>query len=146
MNPQLTEYAYDMIKEKAEYIPENYSISGDSVVVTSPEINPREDFSQQRKYQPAPIMRLKEDTRTFYPSKPILVNIYRDGDLFFAENENLVVCGTGYTSQEALRDLYLHIIYFFEYYKKLDESKLTGDALRLKKIYQDLLIEERYAD
>lgn len=146
MSPQLTEYAYDIMKEKAEDIPENYIRSGDSVVVTSPEINTREVFSHQRKYPPAPIWRLQEDNKKYRSSKPITVKTYRDDDLFFAENETLTVCGTGDTVQGALQDFCLHIIYFFEYYKKLDGSKLTGDALRLKELYQDLLIEERYAD
>lgn len=83
------------------------------------------------------IMRLQEDTRPFYTSKPILVNIYRDGDLFFVENENLVICGTGHTPQEALKDLSQHIIHFLEYYKNLDKSKLIGDALRLKRLSID---------
>ncbi|ODS31878.1 MAG: hypothetical protein SCARUB_02992 [Candidatus Scalindua rubra] len=68
----------------------------------------------------------------------ITVKIYRDDDLFFAENETLVVCGTGDIPQDALQDLCFRIIHFFEYYKKFDESELTGDALRLKnsiKIY-----------
>ncbi len=142
MSPQLAEYAYDIMKEKAEDIPENYTRSGDSVVVTSPEINPKKVFTHQRRYQPAPIMRLQENTRKFHTPKPILVTVYQDEDLFFAENENLVVCGTGHTPQEALQDLLLHIIHFFEYYKNLDESNLIGDALRLKELYQDLLIEE----
>lgn len=142
MNPQLTEYDYDAIKERAEYIPENYTRFGDSMVVTSPEINPKEVFSRQRRYQPAPIMRLQENSRKFYATKPILVKIYQDEDLFFAENENLVVCGSGHTPQEALQDLLLHIIHFFEYYKNLDKSELIGDALRLKELYQNLLIEE----
>lgn len=146
MSPQLAEYAYDIIKEKAEDIPENYTRSGDSVVVTSPEINPKEVFGHQKRYQPAPIMKLQEDTRTFRIPKPILVTIYQDEDLFFAENENLVVCGTGHTPQEALNDLCQHVIHFFEYYKNLDESDLIGDALRLKELYKDLLAEERHAD
>jgi hypothetical protein len=141
MNPQLTEYAYDMIKEKAEYIPENYSISGDSVVTTSPEINLKEVFNERRKYQSAPMMKLQEDTRKFDIPIPISVKIYSDEDLFFVENENLVVCGTGDTPQDALRDFCLHIIHFFEYYKKLDKSELIGDALRLKDLYQNLLVE-----
>jgi hypothetical protein len=87
-------------------------------------------------------MRLQAETKKFYTPKPISVKIYRDEDLFFAENENLVVCGTGDTTQDALQDLCVHIIHFFEYYKKLDKSKLTGDALRLKELYQNLLIEE----
>jgi hypothetical protein len=142
MSPQLAEYAYDIMKEKAEDIPENYTRSGDSVVVTSPEINPKEVFSHQKRYSPAPLMRLQENTRKFHTPKPILVTIYQDEDLFFAENENLVICGTGHTPQEALKDLGQHIIHFFEYYKNLDKSKLIGDALRLKELYQDLLIEE----
>jgi hypothetical protein len=142
MRPQLTEDTYDMVKERAQEIPENYRPSGDSEVATSPETNPREFFNQRRKYQTAPIMKLQKDTRKFYTPIPISVNIYRDEDLFFAENENLVVCGTGSTRQEAVQDLVLHIIHFFEYYKKLDKSELTGDALRLKELYQNLLIEE----
>ncbi len=146
MSPLLAEYAYDIIKKRKKDMPENYRSSGDSVVATSPEINPKEIFGHQKRYQPAPIMRLQENTRKFRTPKPILVTIYQDEDSFFAENENLVVCGTGHTPQEALKDLGQHIIHFFEYYKNLDESNLIGDALRLKELYQDLLIEERYAD
>jgi hypothetical protein len=142
MSFKLLEDTYDVIKERTEYMPENYKSSGDSVVATSPEIDPQETFREQTRYQPTPIMRLQEDTRKFYTPKPISVIIYRDEDLFFAENEKLVVCGTGYTRQEAVQDLSLHIIHFFEYYKNLDESNLIGDALRLKELYQDLLIEE----
>ncbi len=146
MSPQLNEYAYDIVKERVGnvHIPEMYTRSGDSVVVTSPEIDPKEVFGHQRRCQPAPIMRLQENSRKFSTAKPILVNVYQDEDLFFAENENLVVCGTGHTPQEALKDLCQHIMYFFEYYKNLDESNLIGDALKLKELYQDLLIEERY--
>jgi len=131
MSPQLTDNAYD-IKEISESMPK---------VETSPEINPQEIFDLWRKCQITPIMNLQKGTRKFYASKPISVRIYRDGDLFFAENENLVVCGTGYTSQEAVQDLNLHIIHFYEYYEKLDNSKLIGDAFRLKGIYKELLVE-----
>jgi hypothetical protein len=141
MSPLLDEYAYDIINELAGHIPENYRRSGDSIDATSPEINPKDVFSQQRVYKPAPLMKLQENARKFYTPKPILVNIYRDGELFFAENENLVVCGTGHTRKEALEDLSLHIIHFFEYYNKLDKSELIGDALRLKELYQNLLVE-----
>jgi len=70
------------------------------------------------------------------------VKAYRDEDFFFAENENLAVCGTGDTLRDALQDLELHITHFFEYYKNLDNSQPAGDALRLKSLYKNLLIEE----
>ena len=83
------------------------------------------------------------ETRRFCTSKPIAVKVYREEDLFFAENENLAVCGTGTTPQGALYDLALHIIHFYEYYRNIDASKLTGEALKLKNLYQNLLIEEK---
>ncbi len=69
------------------------------------------------------------------------VKIYQDEVLFFAENENLNVCGTGETSQEALADLRLHILHFYKYYRELDKEQLVGDAVRLKELYHNLLIE-----
>ncbi len=142
MSFKLLEDTYDVIKERSAYKPENYEGYKDIKVETAPMEKLQQIFNQRRKYQPTPIWRLHENTKKFLTSKPIIVRIYRDGDLFFAENDNLVVCGTGYTRQEALQDLSLHIIHFFEYYKKLDKSKLIGDALRLKELYQNLLIEE----
>ena len=90
----------------------------------------------------APLWRLQSKTKRFYTPIPIAVKAYRDEDFFFAENENLAVCGTGDTPQDALQDLALHITHFFEYYKNLDNSQLAGDALRLKNLYKNLLIEE----
>ena len=71
--------------------------------------------------------------------KPILVNVHHDGDLFFAENETLNVYGTGDTPQNAIHDLVMHIVHFFKYYKNIDESKLMGNALKLKALYQNSL-------
>ncbi len=142
MNLSLVEDTYDVIKERMAYVPENYISSGVSEVKTAPAIDSRQVFIQSRKHQPVPIWRLQVETKKFYIPRPISVKVYRDEDLFFAENENLVVCGTGDTPQDALQDLCVHIIHFYEYYKKLDESKLAGDALRLKELYQNLLIEE----
>lgn len=142
MDSSLVEGTYDMIKEKMAYMPENYRSRGAIEVGTAPMINPQQVFGQIKKYQPAPLWRLYTESKGFYTPKPISVRIYREDDLFFAENENLVVCGTGDTPDKSLQDLCLHIIHFFEYYKRIDKTKLTGDALRLKELYKNLLIEE----
>lgn len=140
MSSLLLEETYSAIKEMV-YTPKDYISSRSVGVGTASAIDPH-IFSQSRKHQPSPIWRIQTETKKFYTPKPISVKIYQDEDLFFAENENLAVCGTGETRQEALQDLLLHIIHFFEYYKKLDESKLIGEALRLKELYQNLLVEE----
>jgi len=142
MNSSLAEDTYDVIKERMAYVPENYKSSGVGEVGTATVVDPQEVFSQTRKHQPIPIWRIHVEPKRFYTPKPILVKIYSDEDFFFAENEKLAVCGTGDTPQNALQDFYFHIVHFFEYYMGIDENKLTGDALRLKNLYQNLLIEE----
>jgi len=42
-------------------------------------------------------------------------------------------------------DLQLHILHFYYYYKGIDEKKLIGEGIRLKKLYTDLLVEEENA-
>jgi hypothetical protein len=72
----------------------------------------------------------------------ISLNVYKDEKYFFAENKTLNICGTGETSDEAVKDAKIHISHFYEYYKKLEQDKLMGDALRLKELYKDLLIKK----
>lgn len=138
----LVEDTYDMIEERMAGIPESYKSCGVEEVGTEHLIDPQQIFSHIRKHKPTPLFRLYGAQNFFLTPKPIVIKIYRDEDMFFAENENLVVCGTGETSQDAIQDLCLHIIHFFEYYKKIDKGNLTGDAVRLKELYENLLIEE----
>lgn len=76
-----------------------------------------------------------------FETYPIKVHIYSDDSLFFAENETLVIIGTGSSAIEAMDDFCSHVIHFYHYYKKLSWNKVTGDAVRLKKLYETLFVE-----
>jgi len=73
--------------------------------------------------------------------KPIKVHIYVEDNIFFAENETLIIVGTGKSIGEAIADLSNHIIHFYHYYQRLPDDKVTGDAIRLKKMYKTLFVE-----
>lgn len=88
-----------------------------------------------------PLFQLTIPGRTFLPSKPIGINVTQDGVWFFAENEALNVIGTGGSLEEAVLDVQQHIVHFWEYYGSLQDSQVTGDAVRLKKIFSSLLAE-----
>ena len=75
--------------------------------------------------------------------KPIPIRMCFNEGLFFAQNETLLLYGTGKTPDEAIEDLGAHIIHFYQYYKDLDRLKITGDAIRSKGIYEGLLLEQR---
>lgn len=143
MNPSLVESSYDTIQERVTYLPENYVRLGTQYVETAPDIDPLERFAESRwSLQPSLVLNVVVGTKRFRIRRPISVRVYREGSLFFAENENLVICGTGADPTNAVEDLYMHLVHFSEYYESLDEDQLTGDALRLKDLYHDLLIEE----
>ena len=88
-----------------------------------------------------PLFKLTISGRTFLTSKPIGINVAQEGEWFFAENEALNVIGTGRSSEEAVLDVQQHIVHFWEYYGSLQDSQVIGDAVRLKKLFSDLLTE-----
>ena len=136
----LVEETYDLMEERKRDLPSNYRSTLVTEVGTTNIIDWQQVFKNKKTIY---IYRLFKENKRYLANKPIAVKIYQDEDLFFTENENLNVCGTGETSQEALADLYLHILHFYNYYRKIDRERLIGDAIRLKKLYHDLLIEEK---
>jgi hypothetical protein len=88
-----------------------------------------------------PLFQLTISGRTFLPSKPIGIMVTQDGAWFFAENEALNVVGTGGSLEEAVLDLEHHVVHFWQYYRSLQDSQVTGDAVRLKHLFSNLLAE-----
>lgn len=78
--------------------------------------------------------------RKYTLTEPLRITIYTEDNLFYAENESLIVVGTGNSISEAIDNLFKQIIHFYKYYNNLSWEKVTGDAIRLKKIYEKLFI------
>lgn len=99
------------------------------------------EFGGQRLF--APIWSVTDRTKKREFLKPITAHIYNAEGVFFAENETLVVVGTGSSSAEAIDDMCKHILHFHQYYRTLPLDKVTGDAVRLKKVYETLFVETK---
>ena len=136
----LVEEDYDLMEERKRDLPNNYKSTLVAEVGTAEIIDWQQIFKNKKTIY---IYRLFKENKRYIINNPIAVKIYQDEGLFFTENENLNVCGTGETSQEALADLYLHILHFYNYYREINEERLTENAIKLKKLYHDLLIEEK---
>ena len=134
--------SYQVREERQEYLPVNYRHS-ELRVDTAKEIV-AEDLLQSlpSRQHVAPLWSVGTHEKRFRTIKPLSVRIYFDDGLFFAENETLLLYGTGTSPEEAIEDLGLHVIHFYQYYKNLSLSQVTGDAIRLKKLYEGLLLEE----
>ena len=134
--------AYEIVRERKADYPLNYKGLGTMVGTGSQLIQPETYFNANSyKFNTAPLMEFRGDTQAYIASKPILVKSYREDGVFFAENESLVLFGTGASPEEALLDFVKHLGYFFNFYKRQNERDLIGDAVRLKKVYSDLLVE-----
>lgn len=134
------EETYDLIAERKRDLSTNYRSTLVAEVGTTNIIDWQQIFKNKKVDY---IYRLSKENKQYIINNPIAVKIYQDEGLFFAENENLNVCGTGETSQEALADLHLHILHFYKYYREINKEQLVGDAIRLKELYHGLLIEEK---
>jgi hypothetical protein len=133
--------SYEEIKTRLQDIPPNYLILP-FAPATGVGIIQWEQFSRDEIIpKDAPLWVVHSEGKTFRTSRFIKVNVYRDGDFFFAENETLLVCGVGDSAWEAVEDLELHIVHFRNYYKNLPWERIMGDARRLKQLYENLLTE-----
>lgn len=133
-------YSQYQIRDVAREVLPAFSPSYPFPSGTAHERMPGKEFRGQNLF--APLWSVTSKTKRYSASKPIKVHIYSEDNLFFAENETLVVVGTGSSPTEAIDDLCKHIIHFYQYYKRLTIDKLTGDAIRLKKVYETLFVEQ----
>ena len=138
----MTYATYDQcrVKDVAREIVSAFSPSCPFPSGTAYERTPAKDFRGQNLF--APLWSVASQKKRYKVSKPIKIHIHSEDNLFFAENETLVVVGTGASVSEAIDDFCRHIIHFYQYYKKLSWDKVTGDAVRLKKIYETLFVEK----
>lgn len=102
-----------------------------------------EDFQKLMAHgYSAPLWTIHTKTKKLTVSKPIKVKIYLEDNLFFVENETLVVVGTGKSIADAIDDFGRQIIHFYKYYKRLSWDRVIGDAERLKGLYETLFINQ----
>ncbi len=134
------EETYKLVEERKAYFPNNYK--GVALAIgTASQINQPSSYLYSGRFSTAPLMEFQAEQRTYVTSKPILVKVYREDDIFIAENESLVLSGSGASREEAVLDFVKHVDYFYNFYKRQNDNNLMGDALRLKKIYANLLVE-----
>ncbi len=132
----------DIWSERKNFVPSLFKPC-EMEIATALNISSADSFVlwQQQEKCSLPIWNLKSKTTTYRTRKPIAVTIYKDNGLFFAENENLSVYGYGETQEKAIFELGLHILHFYQYYRKLNKDNAVGEAIRLKQLYKDLLME-----
>ena len=134
---------HNEFEERIHYTPSNYNRVGDTSLQTASQVfSTQQEISNRWIYKPAPIFRIVGETKSFSTRKPISIKVIQEEDTFFVENESLRLYGSGSTQVEAMQEFCEHVIYFFEYYKTIPTSKLTGEALELKAVYENLFIEE----
>jgi predicted RNase H-like HicB family nuclease len=58
--------------------------------------------------------------------------VYKEDDAYFAENKELSVVGYGETEEDAIEDFKSHIEHLINYYKNIEDNRLTANALIMK--------------
>lgn len=139
MNLSQVNESYELRNERLEFIPEHFK-SGVATPATASELVVKPwpgGFSSAR----TPLWRFRSPHVVILSSKPVTVKVHRGEALFFAENENLGIFATGESRNEAINAFCQDLVHFYEHYKRLDWDRVTGEAMRLKKIYENLFQE-----
>ncbi len=101
------------------------------------------DFRHFKEYgYSVPLWSIPTKRKKYKVSKPIKVHIYVEDNLCFVENETLVIVGMGKSITDAIDDFGKQVIHFYKYYRKLSWDRVTGDAERLKGLYESLFIDQ----
>lgn len=133
------EDSYDWIRSRKFDIPfGNYEV--DSLESTAVDFDPKE-YLQRTWAKTFPKWQFKATGLKVYSFKPIEVVITRENGTYFAENESLEIYASGDNEQEAIEDFCQHVIYFYKHYKQLTWDRVTGQAKKLKEIYEQLFEE-----
>lgn len=133
---------YPVNDVERELVPADSPLSPFPIETAKERMPDREFKNKSIHSQNYPLWTITSPVKKYKLFKPIKVRIYSEDELFLAENETLVVFGAGETIDEAINDFCKHVIHFYHYYKHLSWEKVTGDAVRLKKIYETLFAEQ----
>lgn len=90
-----------------------------------------------------PLWRFPSPKSIVLSSKPVSVKTSKGETLFFAENENLGIYATGDSIDEAISAFCEQLVHFYKHYKRLSWGRVTGEAHRLKELYENLFSENR---
>ncbi|MEI7449587.1 MAG: hypothetical protein WCJ75_08170 [Desulfomonile sp.] len=78
---------------------------------------------------------------TLQARKPVTIYVAQGENLWFAENDRLDIYATGATADTAIREFEAHLLSFYRHYAALGTSEGMGEALRVKKLFQESFIE-----
>lgn len=90
-----------------------------------------------------PVWKFSYKNKTILASKPISIEIKKGEAHFFAENENLGIYSIGESYNCAIKAFCEELIYFYNHYKNLPWTRVTGEAKRLKKLYEELFLKNK---
>lgn len=128
--------SYQLRDERLRFMPENFQ-RGVATVSTASELDAR-PWSSSFSAVKTPCWRFTDLNTVVLSSKPVSGRISKGESLFFAENENLNIYATGETRDEAIQTFSDQVTHFYHHYKRLSWDRVTGEACRLKKLYEDL--------
>lgn len=84
-----------------------------------------------------PMMQFVSEGIVVESSKPVELVVTFEDEQYIATNETLNIFAAGESISSVVSNFSHHIVHFYEYYLNKDINEVTGNGLRLKKIYEN---------
>ena len=127
---------YDSYYENNNYYPQSIEKIPFSELTAS-EINTC-DIVKSKEISSIPKWRFRSGNEIVLSTKPIEIIIETGKEQIFTYNENLAIYASGHNLFESLDDFGEQLVYFYNYYKNLSYDQVTGQAIELKKIFENI--------
>lgn len=143
MNGLELEQSYQLINDRRQYMPENYDRY--VYISTSADIGLWEYFEAlvSNYSSIVPLWEFSGRGKTIHPKEPISLSINMGETLYLAENERLGIYVTGESRDAAIKAFVEELLHFYDHYKNINWNQVTGEAKRLKKLYNNNFSEEK---
>jgi hypothetical protein len=72
-------------------------------------------------------------------ASPLRLRVVAEDGEYFVENESLRIFGHGSTLHRAMDSFLRDLAYFWQYYRELSQEQVSGEAVQLKRRYEELV-------
>lgn len=98
-------------------------------------------FASSSKYQ-IPAWVFTDGDVTLRAKNPVVIRLARVEDVFLAEHDSLDIYAAGATAEQAVEDFARHVVDCYRFYTSQPNEKLIGQAVKLKRLFQQFSEED----
>jgi hypothetical protein len=132
--------SFTMSGAREDAYPDRYTTREDAFEKTDREVDGSKLFGESVCYE-VPVWCFSDGESLLRAKRPVVVRFSRGSELFLAEHDGLDIYASGESLADAVDCFNRLLVQFFWHYKQIGWDRVSGDAKRLKYVFEDQFSE-----